>query len=144
RYGADDRVPASGGVAEVLAEPPRWDECVNVGGGQPDGARVEVPGPAEHLPHACPACRADTPRVDRQDPGPAPLGIVRGPVGARVRDHDEVDRYRGQHPDRLPDGGQAGGQQVLFVVRGDHYTDGLDHASPPVWATEGGSPSVRM
>ena len=125
---AHDRVPASLGVAQLPGQPARRHQRVRVRGGQPDGGRVERPGPAEHLRDTGGAGGADAPGLDvqhRRSPGP---GQPRGLVGAGVRHHHHVDTDPGQRGGGQPHRGQAGRQQVLLVVRGDDHADGGDHA----------------
>ena len=128
---AHDRVPAALGVAELAGQPARRHQRVRVRRGQPDRGRIERPGPAEHFRHPGGPRGAHVPRPDaqhRRSPGPGQRG---GPVGAGVRHHDDMDRDAGQRRGGQPDRVQAGGQQVLLVVRRDDHADGGDHAVAP-------------
>ena len=128
---ADDRVPAALGEAELAGQPARRHQRVRVRRGQPDRGRIERPGPAEHLGHPGGACGAHVPRLDaqhRRSPGPGQHG---GPVRARIGHDHHVDRDPGQRRGGQPDRFEAGGQQVLLVVRRDDHADGGDHAVVP-------------
>ncbi len=91
----------------------------------------------EHLPDPGPPGGADAAGTDLDDVCAVRAGHRRGPVGARVRHHHHV-HGDADLPGRPADSGEAGRQQVLLVVRGDHDPRRLDHTSPSAWATETG------
>ncbi len=146
--GPEHHVPALRGVHELAPQPALRYHRVSVGGGQPDLGRIRALGPPQQLSHAGRPRGADVARPDPDHRGATGRGHRGRLVGTGVGDHQHMHRDL-RCSRRVQQPAQAGGQQLLLVVRRHDHADRRNpprcrHTRPVDWATETGTPSVRM
>lgn len=126
---AEHDIRATPGHMQLAAEPRGFDLGVGVGAGQPYGGRVGVL--ADDGVEANGAGDAHVAGGDGNGVDSRLAAFVAASVGAVVEHDQYVDGDRGQAGGLL-DGGQAVGEEALFVVGGYDHPDSADVAGH-VW-----------